>query len=367
MLPRAAMGLFPKDRDLTKVPERVELRVDASFFRERVAGFHIRLDQFLATHLSWRSRSSIQELVHEGYVWIDLASPEAPEGSGREVIELRPGRKLHHGSRVVVVIPLEQRLPAMSADPAALAILYEDEEVVAVDKPPMLAVHPSGRHLSDTLIQRVHAHYLPEVESGRLVPRLCHRLDRETSGIVLIGKNSATHHLVMRQFERRRVEKDYLAIVHGEFADERGMIDFPLAPARASTIALKMTAAAEGLVSRTDWHVVERYPDYTLLRCRLHTGRQHQIRVHLAAIGHPIVGDKLYGPDETLFQKAIDGALSSGDLRLLELPRHALHNHRLVFVTPAGNRRIEVVSELASDLRAFLDGVRDLSRVRSGS
>jgi 23S rRNA pseudouridine1911/1915/1917 synthase len=351
------MGMFPKDRDLTKTPERVELRVDASYFRERIAGFHIRLDQFLATHLSWRSRSSIQELVRDGYVLIDPASPEAPQGHGREEVELRPGRKLSHGSRVVVVIPDELRLPAVSLDPSALAILYEDEEVVAVDKPPMLAV-PSGRHLSDTLIQRVHAHYLPDVEAGRLVPRLCHRLDRETSGIVLVSKNPRTHHKVMRQFERRRVEKDYLAIVHGELADEHGTIDFPLAPARTSSIALKMTVAADGLASRTDWTVVDRNEGYTLLRCRLHTGRQHQIRVHLAAIDHPIVGDKLYGPDEMLFQRAIHDELSASDLRLLELPRHALHNHRLVFQTPAGNRRVEIVSELAADLRACWEAMR---------
>jgi 23S rRNA pseudouridine1911/1915/1917 synthase len=359
------MGMFPKDRDLTKTPERVELLVDASYFRERIAGFHIRLDQFLATHLTWRSRSSIQALVRDGYVLVDPASPEAPQGHGREELELRPGRKLAHGSRVVVVIPDELRLPAVSVDPGALAILYEDEEVVAVDKPPMLAVHPSGRHLTDTLIQRVHAHYLPDVESGRLVPRLCHRLDRETSGIVLVSKNPRTHHKVMRQFERRRVEKDYLAIVHGELGDDSGTIDFPLATARTSSIALKMTVAADGLPSRTDWFVVDRGAGYTLLRCRLHTGRQHQIRVHLAAIAHPVVGDKLYGPDETLFQKAIHDELSASDLRRLELPRHALHNHRLLFRTPAGGAEVEVVSELARDLREWWEMLRDAGSTRA--
>jgi 23S rRNA pseudouridine1911/1915/1917 synthase len=358
------MGLFPKDRDLTKTPERVELTVEANFFQEKPGGFCMRLDQFLAAHLTWRSRSSIQELVRDGLVLVDLATPELPRGRGREVVEYRPGRRLYHGSRVVVVIPSELRLPARSNSPAELAILYEDEEVVAVDKPPFLPVHPSGRHLTDTLIQRVHAHYFSDAEVGRLVPRLCHRIDRETSGIVLLAKNPRTHSKVMRQFERRRVEKEYLAIVHGVPDLEEGRIELPLANARSGSIALKMAIVPDGLPARTDWRVLERCDHYALLCCRLHTGRQHQIRVHLAAIGHPIVGDKLYGQDEAVFQRALDGMLTENDLRLLELPRHALHNHRLVFKTPDGGRRVEVVSKLASDLHAFLEVVARGSRPR---
>ncbi len=348
------MGIFPKDRDLTQPPEEVDLRVDASFFRKRHDELHVRLDHFLGAHLTWRSRSSLQSLIRQGYVHIDPAAPAHPRGSGSTQVERRPGRKLKHGSRVVIVIPEEFRTQLHGESSEELEVLYEDREVLAVDKPPMLAVHPSGRHLADTLIQRVHQRYKDDVQEGSLTPRLCHRLDRETSGIVLIGKHPRTHSLVMAQFEKREVHKDYLAVVKGEPEEEAGTIDYALSPAHSSRIRLKMAASAEGLPSRTDWQVLERFVGYTLVRCRLHTGRQHQIRVHLAAIGHPLVGDKLYGPDESLFERAIDDQLSPGDLRLLELPRHALHNHRLIFRTPDGNREVEVVSPLPADLTDFL-------------
>ncbi|TDJ67784.1 MAG: RluA family pseudouridine synthase [Planctomycetota bacterium] len=349
------MGIFPKDRDLTIAPERVEFRVDATWYRRRTADLHVRIDHFLADHLKWRSRSSVQVLVRDGYVLVDAATPNHPRGAGELRVERRPGRKLHHGSRVVVVIPDEFRIRLSEATSDELDVLYEDAEVLAVDKPAGLAVHPGGRHLADTLIQRVHARYRDEIAAGRLAPRLCHRLDRETSGIVLIGKRPRTHRAVMQQFEQHRVEKEYLAIVRGELAADRGTVDFPIAPSRMSPIRLKMAVLADGLPSRTDWVVVERYAGYTLLRCVLFTGRQHQIRVHLAALGNPLVGDKLYGPDERLFEREIDGELDLADRRALELPRHALHSHRLVFRTPASGARIEVTSPLAEDLAQFLE------------
>jgi len=349
------MGIFPKDRDLTKPPESVEFRVDASFFQLRADELHMRLDQFLAAHLKWRSRSSIKSLIKDGYVQIDASTPDHRDGDGRLEVEQRPGRKLHHGSRVVVTIPEENRIQIDGETSTELEILYEDEEVVVVDKPADLVVHPSGRYFGDTLIQRVHAHYREAIESHELAPRLCHRLDKETSGIVLIGKRPLTHSAVMRQFEDRDVEKAYLAVVWGAMEADEGRVELPLAPSRTSRIRLKMAVASDGQAARTDWQVVQRRKGYSLVGCRLYTGRQHQIRVHLAAIGHAVVGDKLYGPDDALFERAADGELTAADLRRLELPRHALHNHRLVFVSPATKERVEVISPLAADLRAFVD------------
>jgi len=347
------MGIFPKDRDLTRSVEDVEFVVDASFFRQRPEEIHMRLDQFLAAHLKWRSRSSIQGLIRDGYVQIDPSTPDEPRGSGTLTTERRPGRKLLHGSRVVVVIPEENRI-ARSDAPAKIDVLYEDAEVVAVDKPPDLAVHPSGRHLSDTLIQRIHAYYRDEIEANSVAPRLRHRLDRETSGIVLVGKRPLTHGLVASQFENREVEKEYLAVVWGEMREDSGTIELSLGPSRISRIRLKMAVLSDGQPARTDWFVVDRRAGYTLVKCRLYTGRQHQIRVHLAAIGHPVVGDKLYGPDEGCFERAADNALTDRDRLRLELPHHALHNHRLVFTTPATNERVEVTSPLPPELREFL-------------
>jgi 23S rRNA pseudouridine1911/1915/1917 synthase len=351
-----AMGLFPKDRDLTRPPREVELVVDASNLRMRADAVEIRLDHFLVRHLKWRSRSSIQGLIRDGHLLVDAVTPDHPGGTGTLVVERRPARRLRHGSRVVIVIPEELRLPEPSGNSEDLVVLYEDAGILAVDKPPLLAVHPSGRHLSDTLIQRVHARYGggQELERGG-APRLCHRLDRETSGIVLIGKDPDSHHDVMRQFERRRVDKEYLALVHGAPTGARGTIDLPIGPARASRVGLKMAVAVDGQPSVTEWSLVERRPHCSLVSCRPVTGRQHQIRVHLEAIGLPVVGDKLYGADEELFQKGVDGTLSDADLRRLGLPRHALHNHRVAFTSPATGERVEIASPLPGDMRGYLE------------
>ncbi len=349
------MRLFPKDRDLSQGTSRVELSVRASDFQRRADDFEVRLDVFLARHMAWRSRSSIQHLVRDGYLLVDASTPDHPRGRGVLTIERRPGRRLHQGSRVVIVIPENLRLPITPQFSDELQILYEDEDCLAVDKPPMLAVHPAGRHLTDTLIQRVHKHYGSRELPREQRPRLCHRLDRETSGIVLVGKHHDAHSQLMQQFEHRQVEKEYRAIVQGSPLLEGGTIDFPLGPARASSIGIKMAPVADGLPSRTEWSVVSRHEDCTLVSCLLHTGRQHQIRVHLDAIGNPLVGDKLYGYDEQFFQKATDGTLTDEDLRTLQLPRQALHHRRLAFTSPTTGERIEVASPLAPDLAAYLE------------
>ena len=349
------MRLFPKDRDLSEGTERVELRVRASDFQTRRDELEIRLDHFLTRYLPWRSRSQVQGLIREERILVDAATPDHPRGNGELLVERRPGRRLHDGTRVVIVIPEELRLPVTSQFPDELEILWEDEDALAVDKPPMLTVHPAGRHLTDTLIQKVHAIYGSRALPRSSRPRLCHRLDRETSGIVLIGKHPRAHSALMQQFENREVSKEYLAVVQGSPELEGGVIDHALGPARASAIQIKMTTVARGLASRTEWNVVRRHRGCTLVACRPLTGRQHQIRVHMAAIGHPLVGDKLYGPDEQYFQRAADGTLTDADLAALEFPRQALHAHRLSFTSPRTGARVEVVSPLARDLAAFLE------------
>ena len=349
------MSLFPKDRDLTRPLERVELRVDASAYGLPVAEVELRLDHFLARHLHWRSRSSVQELIRAGWVQVDASTPDRPSGSGRVELERRPGRRLRHGSRVVVTVPPDLRLAIPSTVSDELCVLYEDDEVIAVDKPPGMAAHPSGRHFGDTLIQRVHARLRAEIERSGHAPRLCHRLDRETSGIVLVAKDPDAHRDLMRQFERREVEKSYLAIVEGRLEEPRGSIDYPLGRARASSIGLKIAVSADGQPSLTEWRRVEELEDCTLVECMPHTGRQHQIRVHMAAIGHPLVGDKLYGPDEGYFQKAADGELTGDDLRALGLARHALHSHRLAVRSPRSGEPLAIVSPLAPDLASYLE------------
>lgn len=350
-----AMRLFPKHRDLSRGTERVELRVRAPDFGARIDELEIRLDQFLARHMAWRSRSSIQHLVRGGSVLLDASSPDHPDGSGELAVERRPGRRLRHGSRVVIVLPEALRLPDQPAHVDDLAVLYEDESVLAVNKPPLLAVHPAGRHLTGTLIQQVHARYGCGDDYAEPRPRLCHRLDRETSGIVLVAKDARAHRILMNQFETRRVEKEYLAVVRGQPARDGGCVDLPLGPARASSIGLKMAVVSDGLASRTEWEVRERRAGCALVACRPRTGRQHQIRVHMEALGHPLIGDKLYGYGDEYFQRSADGELTAEDLRVLELPRQALHNHRLAFSDPRNEQCVEVVSPLAPDLAEFLE------------
>ena len=343
------MGLFEKDRDLTEAPDEVRLVVDASSFRVKARGFSMRLDQFLSHHLKWRSRSSVQTLVRDGYVEVDAARPEAPKGTGERKVERRPGARLQHGSRVYIRIPETYRALLDGETSDELDVLYEDRDALAVDKPPLVAIHPSGRHMTDTLIQRVHRRFGDEIEAGRMLPRLCHRLDRETSGIVLVGKRPATHGSLTTQFEDRLVEKEYLAILDGELESETGTIDAPIRLSTTSPVELEMTTAADGLPCSTDWIVLDVAGGRSLVRLRIHTGRQHQIRVHMAALGAPLVGDKLYGPDREIFLRAAAGELTDWDRAQLVIDRHALHSARLLFDSPAAGE-VEVVSGLPDDL-----------------
>lgn len=351
------MGLFSKDRDLATAPDRVELPVRASDFGLRVEDVSFRLDNFLSERLHWRSRTSVQRLIREGSVLVDVPVPDRP-ARGEPTVERRVSRRLVHGSLVVVIIPEELRLEISPYATEELCIVYEDDELLCVDKPPGLTVHPAGRHLTDTLIQRVHARYraeTPDGVPGKVPIKLCHRLDRETSGLVLLGKNAASHTAMMQAFENRRVQKEYLAIVRGVPERDAGSVEYDLGPALASEVRIKMAPVADGLPARTEWEVLERHADCTLLLCRPHTGRQHQIRVHLDAIGYPLVGDKLYGVDERTFLRNALGELGHREMSDLELPRHALHNHSLTFAHPRTGEELRIECPLAPDLRAYLN------------
>jgi 23S rRNA pseudouridine1911/1915/1917 synthase len=232
--------------------------------------------------------------------------------------------------------------------------LFEDEHLLAIDKPPDLPVHPSGRLLHHTVITALHRQYRDfEDPALDVIPRLCHRLDLETSGVLLVAKTRRALTFVQQQFERRTVTKEYLVLVHGALPEESGLIDLPIGPGHAGHARPMHTVRHDvGLPSRTAWTVQRRWAEHTLCHVRPATGRHHQIRVHFSAIGHPVVGDKLYGRDETIFLRHGERALTDADHELLQLPRQALHSHALGFVHPhAGSQRIE--SPWPSDLAAF--------------
>jgi 23S rRNA pseudouridine1911/1915/1917 synthase len=331
----------------------------------------LRLDRFLAKRCTWRSRTKIEELIEE----------EQVELAGRAA---RPSRKVRAGETVLVKLPRPRReveLASLGPLPG-LPILFEDEHLVAVDKPAGIPVHPGGRLLEDTVITRLQERFgaaaagasATSVVAGAsgsgksgardaappVVPKLCHRLDLETSGVLLVAKSDAVAAEMGRQMRRRETVKEYLALVHGVVPDDEFVIDAPIGDHPASQIHNRRGVVPDGSPSRTGVTVERRFEgggggrSFTLVRCRLFTGRRHQIRCHLHHQGFPIVGDKVYGLDETLFLAYFEERLDAEALRRLLLPRQALHATRLVVSHPKTKQPLEIHSPLPEDLKAFI-------------
>src|SRR5262245_41870059 len=319
----------------------------------------LRLDHFLAKRCPWRSRTKIEELIENGRV--ELADRAA-----------RPARKVRAGETVVVHLPRPKReldLRRAGNGPRELPILPQDAGLLAIDKPPDLPVHPGGRLLEDTVITRLHERFgvKPDDEKGekaaadedetRIVPKLCHRLDLETSGVLLVAKSDAVAAEMGRQMRARSTTKEYLAIVHGVVRDDSFTIDAPLGDHLASLVSNRRMVVPDGSPSRTGVTVERRFREFTLVRGRLFTGRRHQIRCHLHHAGHPIVGDKIYGLDEQFFLAYYEERLDEAMLARLLLPRQALHAARLVVTHPTSGAPLEVTSPLPADLAGFLQGL----------
>jgi 23S rRNA pseudouridine1911/1915/1917 synthase len=251
--------------------------------------------------------------------------------------------------------------------PREIPILYEDDHLLAVDKPALLPVHPTARYHHNTLIKVLQASRPP----GAFLS-LGHRLDRETSGVLLVSKTRECDRAIKRQLERREgIEKTYVAITWGvpdrgdgarRFRYERSM---ELDTAHALRVKMRTSESAKALFAATEFETgevrsapvasagAERRGTYARVVCRLETGRQHQIRVHLAALGAPVVGDKLYGPDDGLFARAADDELTPEDSALLEMPRHALHAYRLALPHPISGEPLRVEAPLPRDMVDF--------------
>lgn len=324
-------------RDLSRPPDRLRYLVLPEEGGQR-------LDRLLARVLFWRSRASVQRLIDQGAVRVEGRPPA------------RSGLKVRAGDLVTILLPPRPPLPAQAAAPGTLRVLFEDQWLIALDKPAGMAVHPAGRHLEGTLVGLLHQAFRRSDPAEDIVPRLCHRLDRETSGVILATKQETARHLLGRQFEERTIGKTYLAVVEGTPDPPAGIVDWPLAPDPGSRIRLKMVARRDGrgVPALTRYKVARSSGGRALLEVTLGTGRQHQIRAHLSALGHPVVGDKIYGPDEAFFLEALAGRLTEEASRRLVLPRHALHAWKLRFRHPATNQEMELQAPLPDDMAALV-------------
>jgi 23S rRNA pseudouridine1911/1915/1917 synthase len=286
-----------------------------------------RLDHFLQEQMPQFSRSRLQNWIKEGRALVDGA-------------EAKPSHMLHGGERVEISPADPAPLQAAPED-LPLEILYEDASVIAINKPAGLVVHAGAGARSGTLVNRLVHHFSALSQlGGDLRPGIVHRLDKDTSGVLLVARNDAAHRALAAQFAGRTVEKTYLALVHGQVRHEQGRVTAPIArdPVRRIRMTTKLGTGRSAL---TEYRVLKRFEKFTYLEVRIGTGRTHQIRVHLASLGHPVAGDRVYGAPEA--------------------ERMFLHAWRIAFVSPANSQLVTVEAPSPRELTQWLLSLRPAS------
>jgi 23S rRNA pseudouridine1911/1915/1917 synthase len=294
-----------------------------------------RLDRYVADSVTDLSRTYARQLIEDGHIRLN----------GRDA---RPSALVHAEDLVTVRRPVA-RPTDLVAEAIPLTIVYEDADVVVIDKPAGMVVHPAPGHLSGTLVNALLARYPDITVSGNLRPGIVHRLDRDTSGLLVSARNDAALHQIQAQQQARTMLKVYLVVVEGRLKEPEGLIDAPIA--RHTTDRTRMAIVADGRAARTRWRVLEELGDYTMVEARLETGRTHQIRVHFAYKSRPVLGDPLYGPRKA---RATFG-----------LTRQFLHAHRLGFVLPSTGAWVEFESPLPTDLQTALEKLRATAHGRA--
>ena len=284
-----------------------------------------RLDRYLAAQFAEQSRAVVQRWIKSGWVLVNAK-------------EAKAGMALKPGDVITLSLPAPTSTELLP-EAIPLVILYEDEDVIAVDKPAGMVVHPAAGHRSGTLVNAL-LHHFPGLEGvgeqGR--PGIVHRLDKDTSGIILVAKNARAHRHLQAQFKERSIHKTYLALVHGQMKEQEGLIDAPIGRHARHRKRMAIVPAHRGREAQTRYEVIAYYDMNTLVAAHPLTGRTHQIRVHLASVGHPVVGDAVYARRD-----------------VYKLGRHFLHAHRIQFQRPADDTPITLESPLPPTLQALLD------------
>ncbi|MDR2761492.1 MAG: RluA family pseudouridine synthase [Planctomycetaceae bacterium] len=314
-----------------------------------------RLDLFLASHFPEFSRTTIRNAITSGGVCIDPDSDKSTFG--------KPSFRLKSGQVVRFTIPDTPR-ETPQAEPIPIEILYEDNDLVVVNKPVDMVVHPSRGHWSGTLVAALAYHFGGQLSSSRgpMRPGIVHRLDRDTSGVILVAKNDFIHAKLAALFEERKIRKEYFAIVFGKPHLDRDMIDAPIGlhPKVKEKMRIAPPTDSDAKEALTFYEVIKRYNKFTSIRCLPKTGRTHQIRVHLVHAGYPILCDRMYGGRKTISMEELTGkkpvALTEENTTgTIVLSRQALHAHKLSFEHPATGKELEIVSPIPNDIQSVID------------
>ncbi len=288
----------------------------------------LRLDRFAADSVPDLSRSYARQLIEDSHILLNDT-------------QSRPSASVRVGDVVTLILPEPQPTGLIPED-IPLTVVYEDADVIVIDKPVGMVVHPAPGHPTGTLVNALLSHYPDIVVGGDLRPGIVHRLDRETSGLLVVARHDIALRHLQEQQQARTMTKIYLAVAEGRFRETDGIIDAPIG--RHPSDRLKMAVAADGRSARTHYSVLEELGEYTLLSVRLETGRTHQIRVHFAYKQRPILGDPLYGLKRPRSHFGIT--------------RQFLHAHQLGFVLPTSGERVEFMAALPDDLDLVLQKLR---------
>ena len=296
----------------------------------------IRLDQFLLGRIPGESRSQIQNWIRKGYLLVNGA-------------KAKTGYLTRPDDRISIrILHTPENYPHPEEIP--LDVLYEDSELAVIDKPVGLVCHIGAGVRSGTLVNALLYRLGPLDTGDPIRPGIVHRLDKLTSGVMVVAKNIRSHRALSLQFKKRQVRKEYIALVYGCPHPDRGTIDMPIGRDPHNRIKIS-TRARKGRAAVTHYAIENRYGPFSLLRIRIETGRTHQIRVHLAYAGHPVVGDVLYGGKRNANLPAGLGPV------VKELHRPVLHSHRLEFTHPVSGKRMTVTAPLPDNLKQFLETI----------